>query len=403
MNVMELVVVLLLVAAIVAILTRRAELPYTVGLVVAGLLLALLPRFQEARLSPDLVFLVFLPPLIFEAALHLDWKTFSRELPVIGVLAVLGVVLSAAVLALGMHYLGGWGFASAFVFGTLLAATDPVSVIATFKDVQVNERLHLLVEGESLLNDGIAAAAFVIALAIALGGHTDSAGIAKLTLTMVLGGLICGSVVAGGFQVLSGRTTDPLVIIILSITAAYGAFLLAEHFQVSGVLATLTAGLIIRNVRSTERLPAQVRAAALLFWEAVAFIVNSLIFILIGMHRASLGFTFAYLAPLALVLSLLGRAAAIYPLCALFAGSSQRVPLSYQHVLFWGGLRGALALALALGLPPEFPHGEEILYLTFALVALSIVLQGLTVAPLLRKLGLLEKPPSAGSAPADLT
>lgn len=393
MNLVELMVILLLVAAVVAILTRRAELPYTVGLVVAGLLLALIPQFREVRLSPDLIFLVFLPPLIFEAAIHLDWKTFSRELPVIVVLAVLGVVLSAAVMALGMHYLLGWGLASAFVFSTLLAATDPVAVIATFKEVQVNERLHLLVEGESLLNDGVAAAAFIIALAIATGGSTDSAGIAKLTLAMVFGGILCGGLVAVGFRLLSGRTTDSLVIIILSIIAAYGSFLLAEHFHVSGVLATLTAGLIIRNSRSPEKLPTAARADALIFWEAVAFIVNSFIFILIGVHRTSLGFVFAHIAPLALVLSLLGRAAAVYPLCALFAGTSQRVPMSYQHVLFWGGLRGALALALALGLPPDFPHSEEILYLTFAIVAISIVLQGLTVTPLLRKLGLFEKRP----------
>src|SRR6266478_1723700 len=126
-------------------------LPYSVGLVLAGLLLACIPHLREVRVSPDLIFLVFLPPLIFEAALHLDWQPFARELPVIGVLAMLGVVLSAAVLALGMHVLLGWSLASAFVFGILLTATDPVAVIATFKDVQVNERLRLLVEGESLL------------------------------------------------------------------------------------------------------------------------------------------------------------------------------------------------------------------------------------------------------------
>jgi CPA1 family monovalent cation:H+ antiporter len=161
MKLIELVVVLLLAAGAVAIITRRAALPYTVGLVFAGLLLAFIPHVQEVRLSPDLIFLVFLPPLIFEAALHLDWKTLVRELPVIGVLAVLGVVLSAAVMALGMHFLLGWGLASAFVFGTLLAATDPVAVVATFRTVNVDERLRLLVEAESLLNDGVAAAVFI--------------------------------------------------------------------------------------------------------------------------------------------------------------------------------------------------------------------------------------------------
>jgi CPA1 family monovalent cation:H+ antiporter len=135
----------------------------------------------------------------------------------------------------------------------------------------------------------------------------------------------------------------------------------AEHFHVSGVLATLTAGLMIRNYRKSERLPAESRAKVMVFWEAVAFIVNSFVFILIGLHRASLGFAFWHLAPVVLGLGLLGRAAAVYPLCALFAGSSRCVPLPYQHVLFWGGLKGALALTLALGLPPGFPHGGNAL------------------------------------------
>ena len=399
MKLIELLVVLLLAAGVVAIVTRRAALPYTVGLVIAGLLLAFIPHVQEVRLSPDLIFLVFLPPLIFEAALNLDWKTLVRELPVIGMLAVLGVVLSAAVMALGMHFLLGWGLASAFVFGTLLAATDPIAVIATFKAVKVDERLRLLVEAESLLNDGVAAAVFIIALAVAAGGSTDSAGIAQLILTMALGGILCGVLVAVGLQLLSGRTTDPLVLIVLSIIAAYGSFLLAEHFHVSGVLATLTAGLVIRNSRNRERLPAETRANVMLFWEAVAFIVNSFVFILIGLHRASLGFAFWHLAPLVLGLGLLGRAAVVYPLCALLAGSARRVPMPYQHVLFWGGLKGALALTLVLGLPLGFPHGEEMLYLTFANVAVSIVLQGLTVLPLLRKLGLTAQQPVSAQQP----
>jgi CPA1 family monovalent cation:H+ antiporter len=210
---------------------------------------------------------------------------------------------------------------------------------------------------------------------------------------MGLGGILCGGLVAVGLQLLSGRTTDPLVLIVLSIIAAYGSFLVAEHFPVSGVLATLTAGLMIRNSRNRERLPAESRASVMLFWEAAAFIVNSFAFILIGLHRASLGIAFWHLAPVVLGLGLLGRAVAVYPLCALFAGSSRRVPMPYQHVLFWGGLKGALALTLALGLPPGFPHGEEMLYLTFANVAVSIVLQGLTVLPLLRKLGLTAQQP----------
>jgi CPA1 family monovalent cation:H+ antiporter len=181
----------------------------TVGLVITGLLLAVAPHFQEVRLSKDLIYMIFLPSLIFEAAIHISWKDFSRDLTVIVVLVTLGVVLSAIVTALGMHYLVSWGFTSALVFGALIAATDPVSVIATFKEVQVDERLHLLVEEESLLNDGTAAAAFAIALAIAMGGSVDGASIAILTLKMIAGGIVCGTLVATGALFLrsAGRST----------------------------------------------------------------------------------------------------------------------------------------------------------------------------------------------------
>jgi CPA1 family monovalent cation:H+ antiporter len=397
-SIIELLVILMLISAIVAIITRRMHLPYTVGLVITGLLLAVTPHFQEVRLSKDLIYMIFLPPLIFEAAIHISWKDFSRDLGVITVLATLGVVLSAVVTALGMHYLVGWGFTSALVFGTLIAATDPVSVIATFKEVQVDERLHLLVEEESLLNDGTAAAAFAIALAIAMGGSFDGTSIAMLTLKMIAGGIVCGTLVAAGALLLTGRTVDPLVEIMLSIVVAYGSFLLAEHLHVSGVLATLTAGMVIRNSRTIERIPAEVRAQAISFWEAVAFIVNSFVFILIGIHRAHFGLTFLQLMPIALVLVMLGRAVAIYPCCVLFAGSSKRVPLAYQHILVWGGLRGALALTLALSLPPDLPHYEEILYVSFAVVAFSILVQGVTMMPLLRKLRLIGDKSKPGTA-----
>ena len=397
-SVVELLIILMLISAVVAIVTRRIALPYTVGLVITGLLLTVAPYFQEVRLSRDLIYMVLLPPLIFEAAIHIRWRDFSRDLSVIAVLATLGVALSAAVTALGMHYLAGWGLASALVFGTLIAATDPVSVIATFKEVQVDERLHLLVEEESLLNDGTAAAAFVIALGIATGGAAaDGSGIPMLIFKTIAGGILCGGLVAAGALLLIGRTVDPLVEIMLSLVTAYGSFLAAEHLHVSGVLATLTAGLVISNSRTIKRIPQAVKTETVSFWEAVAFIVNSFIFVLIGIHRGHMGLSvFWMLAPMALGLVLVGRAAAIYPCCALFAGSARRVPLAYQHILVWGGLRGALALTLALSLPPDLPHYDEIVYVTFAVVASSILAQGLTITPLLRKLGLIGGKPTPG-------
>lgn len=384
----ESVALLLLIASVVAILARRFKIPYSAGLVIAGGIIALLPFAPDWPLTKELVFTAFLPPLIFEAALFIDWSELRKDLPVILLLATVGVLLSAAVTALGMWSLVGWPLASAAVFGVLIAATDPVSVIATFKDAGVRGRLRLLVEAESLLNDGVAAAVFAIALSVAGGASVGWLEIAQLTAATVIGGLVCGALIAGGVLLLAGRTEDHLVEITLTTIAAYGSFLLAEHFHFSGVLATLTAGLIVGNVGPLGHLSKKGREALVSFWEYAAFVANSLIFILIGIREAHQNFAPVLAAiGIAIVVVLVGRALAVYPLCLLFARSSRRVTAKHQHVLFWGGLRGALALALALSLPPDLPFRDAIVTVAFGVVAFSILVQGLTMTPLLRRMG----------------
>jgi monovalent cation:H+ antiporter, CPA1 family len=189
---------------------------------------------------------------------------------------------------------------------------------------------------------------------------------------------------------LAGRTTDHLVEITFTTLAAYGSFFLAEHFHCSGVLAALTAGLVVGNYGVLGSISAAGRGAVESFWEYVAFVVNSLIFLLIGGREAQQHFGSLWLpVVVAITLVTLGRAAAIYPLCVVFARSQLKVDMRHQHILFWGGLRGALALALVLGLPDDLPHHNEIVTVAFAVVAFSIFAQGLTMTPLLRKLGQL--------------
>jgi CPA1 family monovalent cation:H+ antiporter len=384
---------LLLVAATVAITARRLRLPYSAGLVLAGFGLAFLPFALQTPLTKDLIFSVFLPPLIFEAALYIRWRELRRDLPLLIVLVTVGMMVSAAVTAVGMHFLIGWKWSGAVLFGALIAATDPVSVIATFKEAKVHGRLRLLVEAESIFNDGTAAVAFSVALAIVTGGPWDSFTVAQTLLTTVSGGLFCGALVAGGILLMAGRTEDHLVEIALTTIAAYGSFLLAEHFHLSGVLATMTAGIIIGNIGSPWAVSAKGRMAVESFWEYTAFVVNSLIFILIGMHEAKQNFEGELLPVVAgIAVVMVGRAAAIYPCCALLGRFFAPVPMSHRHVLFWGGLRGALALALALGLPPDIPHRNEIVTVAFAVVAFSIFVQGATVAPLLRWIGEIPAP-----------
>ena len=208
-------------------------------------------------------------------------------------------------------------------------------------------------------------------------------------------GLICGGVCI----LVAGRTPDHLVETALTIIAAYGSFLLAEYFHVSGVLATVAAGMLMGNLgildlREENRLALDGREFVVAFWDFAAFIANSLIFLLIGVKVAAIPFTGLGPAALALivVLVLIGRALTVYPLCLMFAASQSAICIREQHLLWWGGLRGALALALALALPPALAMRNEILVATFGVVAFSVVVQGLTMAPFLRMLGLLPKP-----------
>ena len=378
---------LLLIAALVAMAVRRLKIPYTVALIVTGIVLAVSPFPSDIVITKELIFNIFLPPLIYEAAIYIKWHELRRDLPVILTLATVGVLVSAAVTAAGMHYLAQWGWQSAILFGVLIAATDPVSVIATFKEAGVHGRLRLLVEAESLFNDSVVAVAFSIALALGMGEGMTVSGTFMSLIVTVAGGILCGLLVAGGVLVLAGQTDDHLIEITLTTVAAYGSFLLAEHFHLSGVLASLVAGLLTGNIGSLGSFSDKGRDAVVSFWEFIAFAVNSLIFMLIGIGGAYQDFN-NLLIPIAIaiVLVLAGRALAIYPLSALFSRSVLQVSLAHQHILFWGGLRGALALALALGLPPEFPQRETITTVAFGVVAFSIFAQGLTMVPLLRKL-----------------
>ena len=275
---------LLLIASVVAMLTRRLRLPYSAGLVAAGMGLAVLPFSPTVQLTKELLFKALLPPLIFEAAFHLDWKQLRRDLPVVLVLATLGVALSAGVTAAGMYFLAHWDWLSCAVFGILIAATDPVSVIATFRETGARGRLVVLVEAEALFNDGTAAVAFGVAIAFATGHAPTALQTLSMLTATVVGGLMCGAVVASGALLLAGRTEDHLVEIAFTTVAAWGSFLLAEHLHLSGVLATLTAGLLMANYRSLGEISPRGKEAVEAFWEYAAFIANSLVFLLIGMH-----------------------------------------------------------------------------------------------------------------------
>ena len=384
---LESIYLLLFIAALVAMIAKRVRIPYTVGLVIAGIAVSFLPFTPEIELSKELIFTVLLPPLIFEATLFIRWRELTRNLPVILVFATIGVILSALLTSAGMVYLAGWTWQSAALFGILIAATDPVSVIATFREAGVHGRLRLLVEAESLFNDAVAAVGFAAILTFVSGADISLQTTILNASWSVVGGLLIGALCAGVAILLTGTTDDHLVELALSTVAAYGSFLIAEDLHASGVLSTLTAGILIGNFGLPTAYSDKGRAFIMDFWEFMAFIANSIIFFLIGVREANQNLLSAItVIVVAVIVVTSGRALAIYPLSLLFNRSNLKIEMKHQHVLFWGGLRGALALALALGLPEEIQYREQIITAAFGVVAFSIFVQGLTMTPLLKRL-----------------
>lgn len=385
--------ILLMIATFVALVARRFNFPYTVGLLLAGIGMAFIPFIPTITLTKELIFTGLLPPLIFEASLFISWKELKKVMPPVMLIASVGLVLSAIVTGFGMYWLLGWPPIAAGIFGVLIAATDPVSVIATFKEAGVKGTLRMLVESESLFNDGVAVVLFGLVLAFAGGAEVPTLSAMLLKGAYVVGagigvGLLVGAIGLG----LMRQTEDHLVELTFTTLAAYGSFIIAEHFHCSGVLATLTTGLLVGNIGHLGSLSDKGREVVESFWDFAAFIANSLIFILIGISeakQASLDLWLACIVGIILVIG--GRIVAIYPLAAVFKKSRYAISYPHQHIMVWGGLRGALGLALALGLPKDIPYHNQIVTVTFAVVGFSVLVQGLTMVPLLMRLGLLSK------------
>jgi CPA1 family monovalent cation:H+ antiporter len=266
-----------------------------------------------------------------------------------------------------------------------------------FKNLGLKGRLRLLVESESLFNDGVAAVLFALALSWAMIPGSAPPGLlpaAGAFMAVAGGGLAVGIIVGGAALLLVGRAADRLVGTALTTVAAYGSFFLAEHFHFSGVLASVAAGLLMGNVAILGKVRPKIfsieeRDFIVTFWDFAAFLANSVVFLLIGLTVASIPFARLGMKALAMTIGLvlLGRLMAVYPLSLIFARTRWAIPVRDQHVLWWGGLRGALALALALSLPSGLAFAREIQIATFGVVAFSVVLQGLTMPMLLRVLG----------------
>jgi CPA1 family monovalent cation:H+ antiporter len=375
-----------MVAMTTALVVRRLAVPYTVTLVVVGLALTSLGARAGVRLSSDLIIDGFLPLLLFEAALHVNLVVLRRALPAIVVLAGPGVVLSTVLVGGALVVVTDLPAATAMLFGALISATDPVAVLAIFRELRVPRRVAMLVEGESVLNDGTALVLFSL-LAPAAAGHGFDVGIAALQFgAVVLGGLLIGIAWGWAATWVLRWSDDHLVELSLTLILAYGSFLTAEEIGASGVIACVAAGLVFAP-RAERVLTGPAAALLTDVWELIAFLANSLLFLLIGeaveipdLWRGAGPIAWAVLA------TVLARAVVVYGLSIPFQVTGRGLPSRERHLVFWSGLRGAVGIALALSVPDDVPGRDLLLQLTLGVVLFTLLAQGLTVRPLTRAL-----------------
>ena len=394
--IVELVLLLLLAISAVALITSRWKIPYTIALVFAGFAIDLfhVPIKQltgnAQLLTPEIIFVLFLPALLFESALNIEISQLRKNFWPIILLAIIGVAAATAITGWAVHQLLGLPILTALLFGALISATDPISVIALFRDLGVSKRLAVIVEGESLFNDGTAAVAFQLILAGILTNKFDAVSGTGTFLLVVIGGTAIGLLIGYAASKITAFVDEPRIEITLTTIVAYSSYLAAEHFHVSGVIATVVAGLVVGNYGAQAGMSPRTRVAVWHFWEYVAFLINSLVFLLIGIEvHVTKIFESWWTILIATAAVLLGRLLVVYVLSPLSGRFGEPIPSRWNPILVWGGLHGSVSIALALSLPQNFPQRETLLTLCFGVVAFSIVVQGLTMKPLLKALGLL--------------
>ena len=408
-DLVSLVVVLLFVAGAVRAFTKLVNLPFTVVLVVVGIVLRqlaeggaeILRPLAEHDVSPDVILFVFLPTLIFESAYNLDPRQLKQNLLPVLTLAVPGLALSTCLIGGIVWAATPFGLPEALLLGSILSATDPVAVIALFRNLGVPMRLNILVEGESLFNDATAIVASRILVSVVAGGYVltpeSALGSAGEFLFVFVGGAVVGWVLAVAFGWILGRVeSDTYIEVSLTTILAYLSFLVAEHYlHVSGVMATVAAGLTMGSW-GRAKISGSVAGFIEHFWEYMAFLANALIFLMVGL-RTNLGALYDSLDMLAWVVGamLFSRAVVIFTLVPLVGRLPGALPVGrpFQAVMYWGGLRGAIALAIVLSLK-DFAHAETFVALVMGAVLFTLLVQGLSIETLVKRLG-LDKPPLA--------
>ena len=378
-EVVTILIVLLLVATGVALISRRLRIPYIAGLVLAGLAITeLLPH--RIRLDSSLIFNLFLPILLFEAALNTDISRLRSTIKPIALLAGPGILLCAGITSVLLRLELGLGWIPASLVGVILSITDTALVIAVFKEVSVPHRLVTLVEGESLLNDDVALVLFSLILTAYTTGSLSPLHVVQEFLFVIIGGALVG-IALGYLSIgLLRQADDPLGSILLTVAIALGAFQAGQFLHVSGVVAVVVAGLIVGNFEHSQVTSASTQVTLFSFWEYAGFGVNTFIFLLIGLEIkvTTLWQTLPAIL-LAFIAYQVGRAVTVYPLLALVPFFDRPIPMRWRHVLFVGNIKGSLSTALALSLPTTLPGREQLIAIVLGIVLLSLVGQGVTL------------------------
>jgi CPA1 family monovalent cation:H+ antiporter len=384
----ELLVGLLGLAAFVAIVARPLRLPYTVALVVAGLLVGIgasAVGYPTVDVSPEVVLLVLLPGLVFEAAYRLRIRHLRRWFGGLGLLALPGVVISAAVVAVVLNIGTGLRLDLAFIVGAMVSATDPAAVVATFKRLRVPDALSTMVDGESLLNDGTGLVLFAIALSAVQEPIGPAEAVIRFAGTIGISlaiGLVTGYLATR----ITGLVQDHLVELTISVVLAYGSYILADQLGLSGVIATVAAAIVLGNLGPGRTMSDTASDAIDTVWEFFAYLLTAFVFLLVGLAIPPARLLDS-IEPIAWGIAgiLIGRAIVVYVLLggasrlAPRPGLAEVLPTGWLHILFWAGLRGAVAVAMALSLPADVPQRALLQEITFGVVLFTLLFQGTTI------------------------
>jgi len=385
MTALTLLLWFMLVAAAVSIITERLRVPYTVTLVIAGLLIGSMHLAPPIAVSPEVLLTVIIAPLLFEGGLRLPARHLRTYGGLIGLLAVPGTLVSALAIGWAVQALFHVGWQSALLLGAIVSSTDPVSVLAVLRETRVDARLGTVLEGEAVLNDGVAIVLFGI---VAAGGAAGFIGPALQFVWLIGGGAAVGGLTALATSYAMGRTQQPVVEALGSLIAGLGALLAANSLGTSGVVAVVASGAVFGNY-GPRHLSGPGLETVQTMWDMIAFLANSLLFLLIGL-QAPAGLLGRHWEIITAVIgaAFVARVFIVGASVAVWQRFTRLAPSAWRYPLVWGGLRGGVAIALALNLDRAVPGREALVAAAFGMVVFTLLVQGLSIGPVVRWAGL---------------